>query len=128
MTRDTRTDSGNYNRPATIEAPATRVDDGQGGNSAGGSWTTVCSPFVRLYSANFGRGSKRPYFAGQLYPTATHFCEMRWRSDTAIDGTMRLTIDGRHYQILDAIDPEFEHIKILMPCVEYQSQGTKKVS
>jgi hypothetical protein len=128
MPRDNRTDSGVYNRPAQIQAPAARVDDGQGGNSADGQWITVCSPYVHLYSANFGRGSTRPYFAGQLYPTAKHFAEMRWRNDTAIDGTMTLLLDGRRFQILDAIDMDMEHIKILMPLIEYQSEGTEKVS
>lgn len=128
MTRDTRTDSGNYNVPAIIEQQAAYSDNGSGGNANAGVWTTVCSPFVRLYSANFGRGSRRPFQYSQLYPTASHFAEMRWRSDTVIDGTMRLTIHGRHYQIIDAIDPEYEHVKIIMPCVEYQSQGTRKVN
>lgn len=128
MPRDNRTDSGNYNRPAQIQTLAARVDDGQGGNSAGEEWTTVCSPMVHRYSANFGRGSSRPYLYGQLYPTARHFAEIRWRNDVAIDGTMTMLLDGRRYQILDAIDPDMEHIKILMPLVEYQSQGTRKVS
>lgn len=128
MTRDSRTDAGVYNRPAQIQKPSPYVDNGSGGNANAGQWITICSPFVRRYSANFGRGSHRPYFSSQLYPTASHFAEMRWRSDTAIDGTMTMLLDGRRYQILDAIDPEMEHVKIIMPLVEYQSQGTKKVS
>lgn len=125
MARNTRTDSGIYNRPAVIEKPS-RTDDGQGGSSP--AWTTVCSPMVHRYSGIGGRGSSRPFFAGQLYPTARHYAAMRWRSDVVIDGTMTMLLDGRRYQILDAIDPDMEHVEIVMPLVEYQAQGTKKVS
>lgn len=45
-----------------------------------------------------------------------------------IDGTMTMLLDGRRFQILGAIDPDMEHVKILLPLVEYQAQGTRKVS
>lgn len=126
MTRVNRVDSGNYITPSTVQKEAPYVDNGQGGNSNAGVWNTICSPMVHLYSGNFGRGADRAYKYMQLYPTAKHWAEMRWRSDTAIDATMTIVIFGRRYQILGALDPDYEHVKILMPLVEYQAQGTKK--
>jgi hypothetical protein len=136
MARDNpNPDSGKYNRPATIEAPdATWADNGQGGNSNAGTWITVIGGdptkplMIHLYSAPNGRGSSRLWKYMQLYPEARHWVELRYRSDTVIDGTMRLTHDGRHYQILDAIDMDMANTAILLPLVEYQAQGTRKVS
>lgn len=138
MTRVNRADSGNYTRPATIEQPAAYVANGEGGNSNAGLWDVVYGSdgkfMVHLFSGNFGRGSSRPYFAMQLYPTARHWAETRWCSEmtgimgVAVDGKLTLVLDGRRYQIIDAYDPDYEHVKILMPLVEYQSQGTRKVS
>lgn len=127
MSRVNRTDSGNYTRPAFIQTQAAYVDNGSGGNLNAGQWTTLCSPFVHLFSGNFGRGTSRPFQYQQLYPMAHHWAEMRWRNDVVIDATMTMLIDGRRYQILGAIDPDMEHVKILLPLVEYQAQGTRKV-
>lgn len=127
MPRDNRTDSGAYNRPAQIQAEAAYVDNGSGGNANAGQWVTVCSPMVHLFSGTFGRGMRRAFFMQQLYPTANHWAEMRWRSDTVIDATMTLLLDGRRFQILGAVDPDMEHIKITLALVEYQAQGTRKV-
>lgn len=128
MSRVNRTDSGNYTRPATIKAPAAYVDNGSGGNANANQYTIVCSPFVHLFSGNFGRGTSRPFMFQQLYPTAHHWAEMRWRNDVVIDATMIMELDGRVFQILGAIDPDMEHVKILLPLVEYQAKGTRKVS
>lgn len=128
MPRDNRTDSGAYNRPAFIQTQAAYFDNGSGGNANAGVWNTVCSPFVHLFSGNFGRGSRRAFLYQQLYPSASHWAEMRWRSDTVIDATMTLLLDGRRFQILGAVDPDMEHIKITLALVEYQAQGTRKVS
>lgn len=128
MSRDNRTDSGAYNRPALIQAPAAYLDNGSGGNANANVWVTICSPMVHLFSGNFGRGLKRGFQYSQLYPTADHFAEMRWRNDTVIDATMTLLLDGRRFQILGAIDPDMEHVKITLALVEYQAQGTRKVN
>lgn len=125
MTRDVRTDGGKYNRPAEIQAPAARVDDGAGGNSAGGQWNTVCSPMIHLFSAPNGRGSTRMYKYMQLYPEAKHWAELRYRATPTIDGTMTLLHRNRRYQILDAVNMDEENVTILLPLIEYQSQGTK---
>lgn len=125
MTRDVRTDGGKYNRPASIQAPATRVDDGAGGNSAGNTWTTICSPMIHLFSAPNGRGSSRMYQYMQLYPTAKHWAEMRYRATPTIDGTMTLLHRNRRYQILDACNMDEENVTILLPLIEYQAKGTK---
>lgn len=125
MTRDVRTDAGKYNRPSAIQAPAARVDDGAGGNSAGNSWTTVCSPMIHLFSAPNGRGSTRLYKYMQLYPEAKHWAELRYRATPAIDGTMTLLHRGRRYQILDACNMDEENVTILLPLIEYQAKGTK---
>lgn len=127
--RNQRTDSGSYNRPAQIQAPAARSDDGQGGNANANSWTTVRSPMIDLMSGNFGRGLKRSYQYGQLYPTASHWADMRYANDTAIDATMRLVVptgSATHvYQILGAEDLGFEHVTTTLALIEYQAQGSK---
>lgn len=125
MTRDARTDAGKYNRPAKIQAPAARVDDGSGGNSAGNEWEAICTPFIHFYSMPNGRGSSRAYQYMQLYPTAKHWAELRYRATPVIDGTMTLLHRGRIYQILDAINMDEENVTILLPLVEYQAKGTR---
>jgi hypothetical protein len=121
--RNQRTDSGSYNRPAQIQARAAYADDGQGGNANANSWTTVRSPMIHLQSGNFGRGTKRSYQFGQLYPTASHWAEMRYSHDQDIDATMTLLVDNRRFQILGAIDVELEHVTTMLALVEYKAQG-----
>jgi hypothetical protein len=123
-------DIGKYNRPALIQAPATRVDDGQGGNSAAGSWVTVrgggSTPLmILLDSGNFGRGLKRIFQYGQLYPEASHWAEFLYASDVAIDATMTLLVDNRRFQILGAEDVKLSHMITLLALVEYQAKGSK---
>lgn len=125
MARDVKTDPGKYNRPALIQAPAARVDDGSGGNSAGNEWDTICSPFIHMYSLPNGRGSTRLYQYAQLYPAAKHWAEMRYRASPAIDGTMTLLHRGRRYQLLDAVNMDEEDVTMLLPLIEYQAQGTR---
>jgi hypothetical protein len=118
-------DAGNYTRPGQIQAPDTTwVDNGQGGNANAGQWTTVRSPWVHLYSGNFGRGVGRAYKYGQLYPEARHWAEMRYSHDVTIDATMTLLLDGRRYQILGAIDVDLAHVSTLLALVEYQAKGS----
>ena len=117
-------DVGKYNRPGQIQAPATRVDDGQGGNSAAGSWTTVRSPMILLQSGNFGRGLHRSFQYGQLYPEASHWAEFLYASDVAINATMTLLVDSRRFQILGAIDLNLSHVITLLALVEYQAKGS----
>ena len=124
MARFTSTDAGKYNRPATIEKPAAYTDNGQGGNASAGQWTLVCSPRIHLFAMPNGRGSSRLYQYMQLYPTAKHWVEFRYRAGVVIDATMTLVHGGRRYQIIDAIDMEMEHVTILCPLVEYQTKGT----
>jgi head-tail adaptor len=124
--RTQRTDSGRYNRPATIQAPAAYSDDGQGGNANAGQWTTVRSPMIWLQSATNPRYTfHRLYQYSQLYPEATHFAAMRYASDTAIDATMRLVVSSRVYQIIGAEDVNLEHVTTLLALIEYQAQGSK---
>lgn len=124
--RTQRTDSGIYNRPATIQAPAAYADDGQGGNSNANVWNTVRSPMVALLSATNPRSIfHRQYQYAQLYPEATHFALMRYASDQAIDATMRLVANNRIYQIIGAEDVNLEHVTTLLVLVEYQAQGSK---
>lgn len=126
MARTNRTNAGNYNRPAQIQAPnATWVDNGQGGNANAGQWITVRSPWIHLYSGNAGRGSGMTFKYGQLYPEARHWAEMRY-SSTPIDATMTLLEGGRRYQILGAIDVDEAHITTILALVEYQAKGTAK--
>lgn len=135
MARNSRTDAGNYNHPAQILAPAAYVDNGQGGNANANQWTTVRSPFIRLQSGKFGRGSSRAYQYGQLYPTANHWAEMRYSDSVTIDATMMLLVNGllvngliasgRRFEILGAIDQEMEHVVTVLALVEYQAQGSK---
>jgi hypothetical protein len=123
--RNQRTDSGSYNRPAQIQAPAAYVDNGSGGNSNAGQWITVRSPMIHLQSGNFGRGTRRSFQFGQLYPTASHWAEMRYANDVAIDATMTLFVDGRRFQILGALDMDVEHTTTMLALVEWQAQGSK---
>src|SRR5712664_524837 len=123
MAKVNHANAGKRNRPAMIEKPAAYSDNGSGGNSAANTYDLVCSPMIHLYSAAAGRGSSRAFRYSQLYPEARHWAELAYRSDTAIDGTMILVHDGRHFQILDAIDIDEEHVTILLPLVEYQAQG-----
>ena len=125
MARDVHTDSGKYNRPCQIQKLVTRTDDGQGGNSTGETWQTICSPFIHLYSVPNGRGSTRLYQYMQLYPAAKHWAELRYRATPVIDGTMTLLHRGRRYQILDAQNMDEENVTILLPLVEYQAKGTQ---
>jgi len=120
--RNNRTDAGNFNRPAQIQKPGVRVDDGEGG--AKPSWVTIRSPMIHLFSANFGRGVKRTFQYGQLYPTASHWAEMRYAHDVAIDGSMTLLVDNRQFQILGAIDPDLEHVVTLLALIEWQAKGS----
>lgn len=124
--RTQRTDSGVYNRPATIQAPAAYVDDGQGGNSNANVWTTVRSPMIWLQTAtNIRYVFHRLFTYAQLYPDASHFATMRYANDTAIDATKQLVVDGRVYQIIGAEDVNLEHVTTLLALVEYQAQGSK---
>lgn len=117
-------DAGKYNRPAHIQAPAARVDDGQGGNSAAGNWTTVRSPMILLDAGNFGRGLRRSFQYGQLYPTSSHWAEFWYSSDVAIDATMTLLVDNRRFQILGAIDHQLSHQITLLALEELQAKGS----
>lgn len=123
--RTQRTDSGSYNRPAQLQAPAAYVDDGQGGNLNANVWTTVRSPMIQLESRAIGRGLHRTYQYAQLYPDADHWAEMRYASDVAIDARMSLLVDGRRFQIIGAIDINLEHVTTLLALVEYQAQGSR---
>ena len=123
--RNNRIDSGSYNRPSQIQAAAPYVDDGQGGNAHAGQWVTVRSPMIHLQSAQMGRGARRSYQYGQLYPTASHWAEFRYANDVAIDATMTMLIDTRRFQILGAIDQDLEHVVTVCPLVEYQAKGSK---
>lgn len=123
--RSTRTDSGWYNRPAQIQAPAAFVSDGQGGNANAGQRTTVRSPMIRIQSRLNGRGFARTLQFDQMYPTATHWAEMRYASDVTIDATMTLSVNGRLYQIIGAIDEEIEHVVTFLALEEWQAQGSK---
>lgn len=126
MARTQRTDSGVYNRPAQVQAPAAYVDDGEGGNSNANVWNTVRSPRVTLQSAANPRYAfHRLYLYAQLYPEATHFSIMRYASSAAIDATMRLVVDNRVYQIIGAEDVNLEHVTTLLALIEYQAQGSK---
>jgi head-tail adaptor len=121
----TKPDAGKYNRPAQIQAPAAYVDNGQGGNSNADVWTTVRSPMIQLESRVFGRGLHRTFQYGQLYPDASHWAELHYANDTAIDATMRLVIDSRVFQIIGAEDVNLEHVTTLLALVEYQAKGSK---
>lgn len=123
--RTQRTDSGAYNRPAQVQAPVAYVDDGQGGNTNANQWTTVRSPMILLQSTNARFVFRRLYTYAQLYPEATHFAEMRYASDVAINATMQLVTSGHTYQIIGADDVNFEHMTTVLALVEYQAQGSK---
>lgn len=122
--RNQRTDSGSYNRPAQIQAPAAYSDNGQGGNANADVWTIVRSPFIHLQSGNYGRGTRRSFQFGQLYPQTSHWAEMRYANDVAIDATMTLVENGQRYQILGAIDLEEEHVSTVLALVKYQAKGS----
>lgn len=80
---------------------------------------------IHLQSGNFGRGLRRSFQYGQLYPTASHWAEMRYANDAAIDATMTLLENGQRYQILGAIDAEEEHVTTVLALIKYQAQGSK---
>ncbi len=117
-------DAGKYNRPAQIQAPASWANDGQGGNANAGQWTTVRSPMIHLDSRTFGRGLHRSFQYDQLYPDASHWAELLYANDVAIDATMTLLIDGRRFQILGAEDVNLSHVITLLALVEYQAKGS----
>lgn len=126
--RNQRTDSGIYNRPAQIQAPATLVVSPTGGNSASGQWTTVRSPMIHIApmsAYNAARSLRRGLHFAQQYPTASYWAEMRYASDVAIDATMTLLVDGRRYQILGALDVELEHVSTILALQEWQAEGSK---
>lgn len=120
----TKPDVGKYNRPAQIQAPASYVDDGQGGNSNSNVWVTVRSPMIRLESRTNGRGMHLTYQYGQLYPDADHWCEFLYASDVAIDATMILLVDSREFRILGAEDESLLHNITLLALVEHQAKGS----
>lgn len=126
MARNQITDAGKYNRPARIDKPATYAANAQGGNANAGQWIPVCNPRILLTQAPNGRGSTRPWTFMQLYPTAKHWAEFRYRASTPIDASMTLVTNGQRYQIIDAIDLDMEHVTILCPLTLYQSKGTGK--
>lgn len=117
------TSADKYNRPAKIQVLGYTAD-AQGGNS-NTTETTICSPYVHLFTAPRGRGSTRMWSYMQLYPTAQHWAAMRYRASVTIDATMTLLVGTHRYQIIDAIDLDMEHIEILLPLVEYQGKGSK---
>lgn len=124
--RTQRTDSGAYNRPAQIQAPASYVDNGQGGNANAGQWTTVRSPMIFLTaSSNVRYVFHRLYQYSQLYPDASHFALMRYASDVAIDATHQLVVSGRTYQIIGAEDVNLEHVTTMLALLENQAQGSR---
>ncbi len=118
------TSADKYNRPAKVQS-LTYTADAQGGNSTSGTWTTVCSPYVHIFTAPMGRGSTRMWRFMQLYPAAKHWATMRYRSSTTIDATMTLLVGSHRYQIIDAVDLDMEHIEIVLPLIEYQGKGSK---
>lgn len=122
--RTQRTDSGAYNKPAQIQAPAAYVDNGQGGNTNAGEWTIVRSPMILLLTSPVRYTFRRIYQYAQLYPDATHWAEMRY-STTPINATMRLVAGYRTFQIIGAEDVNFEHVTIVLALVEYQAVGSK---
>lgn len=125
MARTNKTNVGNYNHPAQILKPsATWVDNGEGGNLNANQFTLVRSPMIHLYSANSGRGVRRSFQYGQLYPTANHWAEFRYAHDAVIDATMILMVDNRRFEILGAIDQDLEHVITLLALVEYQARGS----
>lgn len=125
--RNQRTDSGAYNRPAQVQAPATRVPSPTGGDTSSG-WTTVRSPMVHLApmaSFNAARSLHRGLKFAQLWPSASHWAEFRYASDVAIDATMTLLVNNRRYQIIGAMDIELEHVTTIVALEEWQAQGSK---
>jgi len=124
--RTQRTDSGVYNRPAQVQAPAAYADDGQGGNSNANQWTIVRSPMIRLLQpASMRNLFSRLYQYSQLYPDATHFATMRYASDVTIDATMRLLVSYRTFQIIGAEDVDLENVTTILALVEYQTGGSQ---
>lgn len=130
MARTTSTpDAGSYNYPALIQEQAAWSDNGQGGNAAANTWTTVRGGgdpplMVGLHSGKYGRGAHLTFKYGQLYPTADHYTTMRYSSDVAIVPGMRLVVRSRNFRILGAIDEDLRHQEIIMPCIEEQAKGT----
>ncbi len=125
--RNQRTDSGAYNRPAQIQAPATPVLSPTGGNSTSGQWTTVRSPMIHIApmsAFNAARSLHRGLQFAQLYPTASHWAELRYASDVTIDASMTLLVNGRRFQILGALDVEMEHITTILALAEWQAKGS----
>lgn len=135
MPRGNGTDAGNYNQPAQIQSPAPRMDNGQGGNASAGQWNTVRSPYIRLQNGKFGRGMSRSFQYGQLYPTANHWADMRYAHGLTVDASMilmvngsivnGLMVNGRRFEILGAIDIDFEHVTTVLALIELQAKGSK---
>lgn len=129
--RTQRTDSGSYNRPAIIKKPATRIDDGMGGDTSG--WITVRgggpSPLmVNLGSGNFGRGLHLVYKVMQQWPQATHWVTFRYAPDAVISAGMFLFITvnnvERQYQILGGEDVTLEHVTTVLALIEHGAKGS----
>lgn len=119
----TKPDTGRFNIPATIQAPAAWSDNGQGGNAAHGQWVTVRSPMIALHIGQAGKGASLSFKYGQLYPTANGWAEMRY-SSTDINATMSILIAGRRYRILGAIDVDMRHQITVLPLQEEQAKGS----
>lgn len=130
MTRTLRKpDTGRYNQPALIQKPAMWSDNGSGGNTNAGQYTTVRGGgpiplMIALHSGQAGGGARLTYRYGQQYPTANHWAEMRYSSDVAIKPGCRLVIGSRIFRILGAIDEDLRHVTIVMPCVEEPAKGS----
>jgi hypothetical protein len=121
------TSADKYRRPGKIQLLA-RVENAEGGSDntlANPTWTTVCSPFVHVFTAPRGRGATRVFYVMQLYPEATHWAAMRYRASTPIDATMTLLVGTHRFQIVGAVDLDIEHIEILLALVEYQARGSR---
>ena len=82
---------------------------------------------MHLSSGNAGRGARRRFQYGQLFPTASHWAEFRYAHDVAIDATMTLldTATSQRYQILGAIDQDEEHIITIVALIKWQAKGSQ---
>lgn len=127
MTRNVRTDAGNFNKPIQFQSEQL-APDGSGGNTPIG-WTTVYRCFANINTltdsaSSVRRTAIRPFTYMQLYPTMNALMSIRYQASTTLTPAMTILYRNRRYQIIDLVIPHEEQVTIVIPVVFYQSPGT----
>lgn len=101
--------AGDLNRQVTVEQRAvTRDTFGQQTTT----WTTFCNTWAKIEPLS----GRELQLAQAINPETSHMVVIRYRP--GVTTAMRVTYQGRHFNILGILDVEMAHVALELTCAE----------